>query len=392
VTAAPIPFACYYGYSPELTGGPRTVLLFLAHLDRARFRPVLLTHRDSPLAEGARALGVPVELVPPPAILDVRDGRGLHYSWPERAASLRALAGYTGELRGVLRRHGVRGVWARNAKSVVMVGMAARRERVPLVWDIGFEKPMAGIMGPLYLAALLASARVVTQAAAQPAEVFGPRLARAFASRIRTVPPGVDEARVALLRTAAARRTGVAGRRTVLCLGALHPRKNQMMLLRALPALLARVPDAVVRLAGGPGDEGYAREVREFVQAQALQRHVELLGWRDDVPALLAEADVLAIPSRAEGVPHAVREALYAGLPVVGTPVGGIPDGVVEGETGFLVPLDDHAALADRLARLLADEGLRARMGERAAALAAQRFSIDRWSRAYQDLLADVFV
>lgn len=387
MTPGPVPFACYYGYSPELTGGPRTVLLFLSHLDPARFRPVLLTPRDSPLAQGARELGVAVELVPPPALLEARGEAGLRYSWRERAASLRALGTYTGQLRRVLRRHGVRGVWARNARSVLMVGAAARAEGVPLVWDIGFEKPRVGIMGPVYLAALLTSARVVTQASTQPAEILGPWLARAFASRIRTLSPGVDEARVALLRGVPHRRGG----RTVLCVGSLHPRKNQMMLLRALPALLARVPDAVVQLAGGVGDEGYARALHDHVRTQGLEAHVQFLGWRDDVPHLLAGADVLALPSRAEGVPHTLREALYAGLPAVATPVGGVPDCVLEGETGFLVPVDDDAALADRLALLLSDGGVRARMGERAARLAAERFSVARWSAAYQELLSGVF-
>ena len=391
MTAGPIPFACYYGYSPELTGGPRTVLLFLAHLDPARFRPVLLTHRDSPLARGARDLGVEVELVPPPDVLAVQGERGLRYSWRERAASLAALAAYTGQVRRVLRRHAVRGVWARNAKSVLMVAAAARREGVPLVWDVGFEKPMVGIMGPLYGGALLASARVVTQSPAQPGEIFGRRLARVFASRMHSLSPGVDEDRAALLRAAAAGRARAGGRPTVLCVGALHPRKNQMMLLRALPALLARVPHAVVRLAGGPGDARYADEVRDFVRDRRLLDHVEFLGWREDVPALLGEAQVLALPSRAEGVPHVLREALHAALPVVATPVGGVPDGVVEGETGFLVPVDDHAALADRLALLLSDDGLRERMGECGARLGQERFSVARWSRAYQELLAGVF-
>jgi glycosyltransferase involved in cell wall biosynthesis len=105
----------------------------------------------------------------------------------------------------------------------------------------------------------------------------------------------------------------------------------------------------------------------------------------------MAGADVLVLPSVGEGVPQTVREALYAELPVVATPVGGIPAAVLEGETGFLVPVGDHAALADRLARVLGDAGLRAAMGERAAGLARERFSIDRWALTYQELLEEVF-
>jgi glycosyltransferase involved in cell wall biosynthesis len=388
----PISFACYYGaYSPELTGGPRTILAFLSHLDPARFRPVLVTHRESPLSDGARALGVPVELVPPPGLLSAGGGAALRYSWRQRAATLRAMGPYTGELRRVLRRHAVRGVWARNVRSVMLVGPAARREGVPLVWDIGLEKPLHGAMRLIHPAALLLSTRVVTQASVQFREVVGPRLARAFASRFRVITPGVMEERVALLRAALDAGRGARTGRVVLCLGSIHPRKNQMMLLRALPELAARRPDVVVRLAGAVADEGYARSLRDFVREQGLEERVQFLGWRDDVAELMAGADVLVLPSVGEGVPQTVREALYAELPVVATPVGGIPAAVLEGETGFLVPVGDHAALADRLARVLGDAGLRAAMGERAAGLARERFSIDRWALTYQELLEEVF-
>src|SRR5207237_9611998 len=84
---------------------------------------------------------------------------------------------------------------------------------------------------------------------------------------------------------------------------------------------------------------------------------------RGDVPQLLARADVFVLTSLSEGMPISVLEAMAAGLPVVASAVGGVPEVVLEGETGFLVPVEDERALTAALARLLADRGLRARVG-----------------------------
>lgn len=103
-------------------------------------------------------------------------------------------------------------------------------------------------------------------------------------------------------------------------------------------------------------------------------------------------ADVYVHAARADTFPNTVLEALACGTPVVATAVGGIPEQIVEGETGFLVPLSDSAAMAQRLELLLADTILRARLGQTAATYAREHFSLDRQVEAYlawyQEILA----
>lgn len=113
---------------------------------------------------------------------------------------------------------------------------------------------------------------------------------------------------------------------------------------------------------------------------------VELLGERDDVPELLAHADVFVLSSLSEGMPISVLEAMAAGLPVVATAVGGVPEVVVDGETGLLVPVDDAQALAAALARLLADRALRLQMGAAGRRRAELRFDLPRFRRNHLDL------
>ncbi len=89
-------------------------------------------------------------------------------------------------------------------------------------------------------------------------------------------------------------------------------------------------------------------------------------------------ADLYLHPARADTFPNTVLEALTCGTPVVASAVGGIPEQVVEGRTGFLVPVGDARAMAERVLALLADEGLRLQMGRQAAEGAARRFGVER--------------
>jgi glycosyltransferase involved in cell wall biosynthesis len=134
--------------------------------------------------------------------------------------------------------------------------------------------------------------------------------------------------------------------------------------------VLERHPEARFAIAG----DG---ELREALERRALELggdHVSILGNRSDVADLLASFSVFAYPSRFEGLCLAVIEAQAAGVPVVATPVGGIRETVVDGETGWLVPVDDAAALAERIAHVL-DHPDEARRVADEARRRAQRFS-----------------
>jgi glycosyltransferase involved in cell wall biosynthesis len=150
----------------------------------------------------------------------------------------------------------------------------------------------------------------------------------------------------------------------------LAEQKGQRTLLEAAPLVLDHHPDVRFAIAG----EGELRPELEALAAPLGDR-VLLLGRRDDVPDLLASLAVFAFPSLFEGLCVAVIEAQAAGVPVVATPVGGIRETVVEGETGWLVPPRDPRALAVRIAWVLdhADEA-------RAVALNARRQARERYS------------
>jgi glycosyltransferase involved in cell wall biosynthesis len=167
--------------------------------------------------------------------------------------------------------------------------------------------------------------------------------------------------------------------------GRLAPQKNYALLLRAFRQVADALPAARLLVAG----EGVSREELEKLHgALGLADRVTFLGARADIPELLAAADLFVLSSDWEGHPLAVMEALAAGLPVVATAVGGVPEQVDEGRTGLLVPPGDPSALAAALLRLLPDAPRRGEMGERAREQAAARFSVERMTRSYEELYA----
>jgi glycosyltransferase involved in cell wall biosynthesis len=142
-----------------------------------------------------------------------------------------------------------------------------------------------------------------------------------------------------------------------------------------LLAAMERVAGAELWVAGErlASDRGF--DLGPALELAAATGRVRLLGYRRDIPALLAAADVFCLPSHFEGLPMSVIEAMLTGLPVVSTDIRGPREQVVDGETGLLVPPFAVAPLAEALARLASDTGLRRRMGEagRVRALAQYR-------------------
>ncbi len=180
-----------------------------------------------------------------------------------------------------------------------------------------------------------------------------------------------------------ARRRGA-----VLSLGRLGRQKGSFDLLQAAARVAPRVDGLELRLAG----DGDLDAVRAQAAQLGIASQVQLLGWvsGEGKQRQLALAQLFALPSYIEGLPMSVLEAMAAGLPVLATAVGGIPEAVADGVEGFLVPPGDVDALAARLAQLLDDQALARRMGEAGRRKVESTFSSDavlpRIERLYREL------
>ena len=172
----------------------------------------------------------------------------------------------------------------------------------------------------------------------------------------------------------------------VLFLGDFSRRKGVRDLLAAAPAVLRRRPAARFVLAGGAPPADVA------LQAEALGGAVEFPGFvrGADKVRRLQEAALLVLPSYAEGLPVAVLEAMAAGLPVVTTPVGGMPDIFRDGVNGLLTPPGDVPALANALSRLLGDAELRQTMGRHNRQQALEEFAVPQYVQRLLDVYYQV--
>jgi sugar transferase (PEP-CTERM/EpsH1 system associated) len=171
--------------------------------------------------------------------------------------------------------------------------------------------------------------------------------------------------------------------------GRLDPVKDQQTLLRAFKLAADRYPREMADCRLAIIGEGPARQSLENeIDRLQLNAKVWLAGLRDDVPALLAALDIFVLPSIAEGIPLTALEAMATGRPVIATAVGGVPEVVISGECGLLVPASNPRELADALVAYIRDPALRARHGAAARARVEANFDIAKMDEQYFSLYA----
>jgi len=172
--------------------------------------------------------------------------------------------------------------------------------------------------------------------------------------------------------------------------GRLIPLKGVEFLLSAAAMLRGEFPDLRVEIAGSGPERPH---LEQRIARLGLTGRVEFLGWIDDLPTVLPRWDVFVMPSLEEGFALAALEAMAAGLPVVASGVGGVPELVVDGVTGWLAPPGDAEALAARLRLLLRNPEERLTMGANARARVRDHFGLaqmtENFGKLYDELLGE---
>ncbi len=199
--------------------------------------------------------------------------------------------------------------------------------------------------------------------------------------RIDIIPNGID---LAEYDRAMAPASGLPdGRRFITTIARFHPVKDHATLIRAFAKIAARFPEVDLLLAGeGP----LKHDLESLAATLKVTDRVRFLGVRRDVPALLEASTIFALTSVSEGASLTVLEAMAAGRPIVLTDVGGNPELVRRNVDGLLAPRGDVEGIAEAFARLLADPGLAATLGDSAAQRVRREFLLDRTIEQYYEL------
>ncbi len=208
-------------------------------------------------------------------------------------------------------------------------------------------------------------------------------------SRIRLVPNAIDLDALTVRRSDSLlelrQQLDVApGTPVILGVFRINEEKRPLLFVEAFAAVVARVPNARAFVAGvGPFEEAMRRRIDEL----NLRASLTLLGRRDDVPQLMQISSLLLLTSSFEGMPNVVMEAQAVGTPVVAPNVGGVPDCMIDGETGYLVERDDIDGFARRCVELLEHDDLRRSFGANGAAYMRNSFSRRAMAQRYLDVL-----
>jgi glycosyltransferase involved in cell wall biosynthesis len=240
----------------------------------------------------------------------------------------------------------------------------------------------------LHWVAIQASAVVVFQYRDAPRVIFGEDSAARYASRFHAILPGVDTDALAaaadMRRRRLSRRPG--DRFRILQVGTICERKNQ----RFLVGLLARMTReyefdqwSLELIYDENQDEGFQSLLEEL----GISARVKLLGWRTDAAELMADADVLAMPSLDEGVPNAAQEAMVIGVPVIASRAGGLPE-ILNGQAGgWSIPLEEESEWIEVLRRCEMDPQLCERVGSEGREFAVGAFRSEHWGEQYADVM-----
>ena len=365
---------CYFTDTTGFGGAEQALLTLMAGLDRRCWQPVLIHHPEpglTPLLAGTRRLGIPLWEVP-----RMPEGRNGAARAPHFVRELRR------RQPAVFHAHLT---WPRACKYGLIAAVLARVPAVVATEHLFVEVPpnrLARLQQRLIAAGVdryIAVSREVARRLQQTYHFPG--------RKIRVIHNAVPVAEFGQSDDAGLRSKLVGGTRRpiILTLARLDRQKGHQYLVEAA----TQIPEALFVFAG-EGDERSALEAQ--TRALGLKDRVVFLGYRLDIPHVLASCDLFVLPSLFEGLPLSLLEAMAAGKPVIATAIGGTDEVVLHGQTGLLVPPGDAPALATAIRALLGDPALAQRLADAGKVRVQQEFSdeimVQRVTQVYEELLA----
>lgn len=364
----------------QVTGG-NVVCLYLIDEALGRGWDVVVTSpADGPLCDAIRQKGVPVFHI------DTR--RSFNLGAAVRIARL-------------VRDQRVSLVHAHESFSgTMLVRLGARLAGVPVITHAHVRDPLSG--NRLVRAYQLALNRWTSRACCSAVIAVSERVKEEFIEqgtdpcKVRVVYNGIDAMtwQIADRQRAREELRIPRGSPVIAHIGRLCGTKGQYLLIEAAQTVGLQHDEAIFLLVGEDLEQSgaYRRDLEGLARELKVDHMVRFLGYRGDVRQVLAAADVLALPSSAEGLPIVILEAMAAERPVVATPVGGVPELVSHEETGLLVPVGDVEALAEAILRLIGDPDAAHRMGQRGLERVRSRFDLRQMVEATFDIYGDVLV
>jgi glycosyltransferase involved in cell wall biosynthesis len=280
-------------------------------------------------------------------------------------------------------------VHTNSTKMHLIAGAAARLRRLPVLWHMRDLMTDPGARSWLRRAVGMIQPEVIAISDAVAGQFEG------MPCNVRVVPNGIPIESFTPGPPSEGLREDVGlpeGVPVACVVGRLTPWKGHRTLLRAWPKVTARIPDAHLLVVGEVAfwEDDYDAELGALAEEVGVADRVVWAGFREDVPDVLRMVDLLILASTDEPFGRVVIEGMAAGLPVVATASGGVPEIVVEGETGLLVPPEEPEPMGDAIAQVLSDPARARVMGEAGRVRAVERFDVRRVARQVGEIYVEM--
>lgn len=344
----------FLDHTATLGGGEIALLHLVTHLDNKRYRPIVLLFSHGPLKDKLRAAGVKTLVLPlAPSIVHTRKEQ-LNRSALSRVRDLARLIRYIARLAALIRKIRPDIIHTNSLKADVIGGLAGRLANKRVLWHVR-DRIADDYLPPKVVHAFRLGCRLIPHVviANSQATFDTLQLSPRAGNPSRPVHDGIAVGATPESQPLADNTAPLIG-----IVGRISQWKGQHVFLDAAAAVLREFPNARFQIIGGAlfGEEEYEAQLKQQAQLLNLGNRLEWLGFRNDVPQLLEKLDVLVHASTiGEPFGQVVVEGMAAGKPVIATRGGGVPEIIVDGACGILVPMNNATALGKAILQLLHD-------------------------------------
>jgi glycosyltransferase involved in cell wall biosynthesis len=375
-----------------LGGAEKSLLDLLRCLDREKYHPIVSCPAQGRFVEELRKIGVTTEIIPyHRKIIALSRGNGADlmvlplFFWLLTPTIL--------ALKKLINNRGIHLIVTNGIKCHFIGAFLSLVTKAQLIWHVRDFIERSWLQWTLRSMGVLFPDKIVTNSNAV-GNIFSGH------ERKETVYNGIDLSYLNPdIDGVKARRSELGVRRDAKLIGTIGhfaPLKGYAELIEAIGEVVGQGFDIKLAVVGDaiyPHSNSYKQKLLSLVDSNGLKDRVIFTGFREDIPEILASFDILVLPSRSEGFGRVNLEAMAMGKPVISTKIGGIPEVVLDGVTGILVPPRDSKALSHAVTRLLNDSHLRESMGQEGRRRVEEHFTlqahVQRIERIYADVLKE---
>ena len=379
----------YLNPTSEVGGAEKSLLDLLEHLNKKQYQPIVCFPSEGKLAGKLSGMGIEMKMIPLNKEISHLSRQNRNWRLLHTLSTLWRLFPTITKTAGFARSKHIDLIVTNGIKCHVIGSIVSLMTRAKLIWHVRdfMEKGLARFL-------LTSMGRFFPDRIITNSDAVGSFFVNS--GRTETVYNGVDLARFdSEIDGGRIRSEFKLGKNAKLIgtIGHFAPLKGYEELLGAMSEVVRAGFNVKLALVGEciyPHSKGYKEKLLSLVDSAGLKDKVIFTGFREDIPELLASFDLFVLPSRSEGFGRVNLEAMAMGKPVISTNVGGIPEVVIDGVTGILVPPGNSNLLSRAIVKLLDDPHMREIMGREGRKRVEERFTLQGHVQRIQEIYRDV--